>query len=357
MHGMMTCTCSSCVETRACVSKGNITLLNSMKHECVVKENACKDYDILNELSLYNAVWAISVGLARKKGNAVPYCPSGRFAILAWWIFTMIMLSMYTANLAASFTLKQFDIGIRSITDLLKQDELEWGSLPSSHPEVIMQYSADADYRKIAKYGKSVPNVTEGIRRAKQGDYVFIHESPVLKHHAQGDCEIHFITNQFQTFEYAFGLPKDAPYADLINNKLLQYREFGEVTLLWDKWVQLDKNCDSHERKISLDVDSMGGVFYTLLMALAISLVIVILEFLYVTVLDSCEVEQRNDSGNVVSDNLDQDDVLVHQDSKIEQTENMWISLLWDALLLRCKLSYKDIVTHWWSIGSFKRNK
>ena len=39
----------------------------------------------------------------------------------------MILVSMYTANLAAFLTLERSEIGIVSMTDLLDQEEFKWG--------------------------------------------------------------------------------------------------------------------------------------------------------------------------------------------------------------------------------------
>ena len=46
-----------------------------------------------------------------------------------FWLFTLIILSTYAANLAALFTTSQPTSGVKSLEDLFKQDEIEYGIL------------------------------------------------------------------------------------------------------------------------------------------------------------------------------------------------------------------------------------
>lgn len=44
-----------------------------------------------------------------------------------WWFFALIMLSSYTANLAAFLTKEQMDVKIESAEDLAKQSKIKYG--------------------------------------------------------------------------------------------------------------------------------------------------------------------------------------------------------------------------------------
>ena len=41
----------------------------------------------------------------------------------------------------------------------------------------------------------------------------------------------------------AFGLQSNAPYAEIINHKLLEYREVGLLEDLWQKWLKEGIQC------------------------------------------------------------------------------------------------------------------
>ena len=44
-----------------------------------------------------------------------------------WWFFTLIMISSYTANLAAFLTIERMESPINSADDLAKQNKIQYG--------------------------------------------------------------------------------------------------------------------------------------------------------------------------------------------------------------------------------------
>ncbi len=54
---------------------------------------------------------------------------SGRIVGGVWWFFTLIIISSYTANLAAFLTVERMVSPIESAEDLAKQSEIAYGTL------------------------------------------------------------------------------------------------------------------------------------------------------------------------------------------------------------------------------------
>lgn len=48
-----------------------------------------------------------------------------------WWFFTLIIISSYTANLAAFLTVERMQSPIESAEDLAKQTEIKYGMINS----------------------------------------------------------------------------------------------------------------------------------------------------------------------------------------------------------------------------------
>lgn len=48
-----------------------------------------------------------------------------------WWFFTLILISSYTANLAAFLTVERMVTPINSAEDLARQTQVEYGTLNS----------------------------------------------------------------------------------------------------------------------------------------------------------------------------------------------------------------------------------
>lgn len=56
---------------------------------------------------------------------------SGRIVGSVWWFFTLIIISSYTANLAAFLTVERMQNPIESADDLAKQTEIKYGTVDS----------------------------------------------------------------------------------------------------------------------------------------------------------------------------------------------------------------------------------
>ena len=67
--------------------------------------------------------------LFQQRPHYTPKSLSSRMLSATFWLFTLIILSTYAANLAALFTTSQPTSGVKSLEDLFKQDEIEYGIL------------------------------------------------------------------------------------------------------------------------------------------------------------------------------------------------------------------------------------
>lgn len=66
---------------------------------------------------------------------------SGRIVGGVWWFFTLIIISSYTANLAAFLTVERMVTPINSADDLSKQTEVEYGALRHSSTQEFFRVS------------------------------------------------------------------------------------------------------------------------------------------------------------------------------------------------------------------------
>ena len=58
------------------------------------------------EFNLFNSLWFATASMLQQGGDNTPKAPSGRILAAAFWFFILIIISTYTANLAAFFTSK-----------------------------------------------------------------------------------------------------------------------------------------------------------------------------------------------------------------------------------------------------------
>ena len=67
---------------------------------------------------------------------------SGRIVGSAWWFFTLIIISSYTANLAAFLTVERMLTPIESADDLVKQRDIQYGTLKGGSTEEFFKVFA-----------------------------------------------------------------------------------------------------------------------------------------------------------------------------------------------------------------------
>ncbi|KAK6039385.1 hypothetical protein COOONC_23110 [Cooperia oncophora] len=76
---------------------------------------------------MYNSLWFTLAAFMQQGTDILPKALSGRIASSAWWFFTLIIVSSYTANLAAFLTLEKMTPPIESVEDLANQNKILYG--------------------------------------------------------------------------------------------------------------------------------------------------------------------------------------------------------------------------------------
>jgi ionotropic glutamate receptor len=75
--------------------------------------------------------------MPKKKGTNISasISPSVRLASIVWAFFTLLIVSSYTANLAAFLTVQRMQSSIKSVEDLSKQTDVKYGCVKSGSTE------------------------------------------------------------------------------------------------------------------------------------------------------------------------------------------------------------------------------
>ncbi|VDK84043.1 unnamed protein product [Cylicostephanus goldi] len=136
-----------------------------------------------------------------------------RVATAVWWFFTMILLSSYTANLAAFLTTQRMLTPIENADDLSSQTKIKYGTLGRGSTMSFFNESKIETYERMWKLMSSNPayfvnSSKEGIARVKSSDYAYLMESSMLEYAVERDCELMQIGGLLDQKGYGIGLPK-----------------------------------------------------------------------------------------------------------------------------------------------------
>lgn len=140
-----------------------------------------------NDFTIVNTFWFCLAAFMQQGIDISPKSISGRLVTSAWWFFTLILISSYTANLAAFLTVERMVSPIESAEDLAKQTEIQYGSVESGSTKEFFQTSKFPTYQRMWSfmngYGSSVfvKNNFEGVNKVREmkGRYAFLLESSI----------------------------------------------------------------------------------------------------------------------------------------------------------------------------------
>ena len=94
-------------------------------YSCQNNMERFEDDDENRFFNLKESIWFCLTSLTPQGGGELAKSISCRMVIGAWWIFGFIVISCYTANLAAFLTVTRLDVPAKSLHDLERQFTVE----------------------------------------------------------------------------------------------------------------------------------------------------------------------------------------------------------------------------------------
>ncbi|XP_043996193.1 glutamate receptor 3a isoform X2 [Gambusia affinis] len=248
-----------------------------------------------NDFGIFNSLW-FSLGAFMQQGCDIsPRSLSGRIVGGVWWFFTLIIISSYTANLAAFLTVERMVSPIESAEDLAKQTEIAYGTLDSGSTKEFFRRSKIAVYEKMWSYMKSaeptvfVKTTPDGVSRVRKskGKFAFLLESTMNEYIEQRKpCDTMKVGGNLDSKGYGVATPKSSALRNAVNLAVLKLNEQGLLDKLKNKWWYDKGECgsgggDSKDKTSALSLSNVAGVFYILVGGLGLAMTVALIEFCY----------------------------------------------------------------------------
>ena len=150
----------------------------------------------------------------------------------------MILISSYTANLAAFLTLKKINSPVESISDLVGQTKIKYGTVRDSGVLSFFLKTQIEPYRTMAtRMGPDVlvNSTAEGLERVLQGSYAFLWDDTVNGYIAATDCRFTEVGEPFDYKGFGIGVPSGASYRENLTLAVLSLADNGILDILMDK--------------------------------------------------------------------------------------------------------------------------
>jgi glutamate receptor, ionotropic, invertebrate len=172
-----------------------------------------------------------------------------------WWFFTLIMVSSYTANLAAFLTIESLSSPIDNVVDLANADgAIPYGAKRGGSTFGFFKESENPIYQKMYEYMSRYENDEkldftcsfilfslsktshpehmtgsndEGLERAKAGKYAYMMESSSIEYIIERNCEVTQVGGELDAKGYGIAMKKSLFY----HSQLMRIKFF--LTLLF----------------------------------------------------------------------------------------------------------------------------
>ncbi|XP_074650372.1 glutamate receptor-like [Tubulanus polymorphus] len=256
-----------------------------------------------NDFTIFNSLWFILAAFMQQGCEISPRSASGRIVGSVWWFFTFIIISSYTANLAAFLTVERMSTPIKSAEDLAKQTDIKYGTVKDGTSMSFFKSSQIPTYQRMWQFMKSqeefnvfTKTTKEGIEmvRKSNGKYAHLLESTMNDYtNNKWPCNTMKVGSNLDSKGYGIATPLDSDIRHEVTLKVLEQIENGILHTLEERWWRGKGDCKNEQSKTTepaqsaLDFRNVAGIFLILTGGLAASLVTSVLELLYKAKTDS----------------------------------------------------------------------
>uniref|UniRef100_A0A667ZJ30 Glutamate receptor n=1 Tax=Myripristis murdjan TaxID=586833 RepID=A0A667ZJ30_9TELE len=221
--------------------------------------------------SALNLCYAILFG--RTVSSKTPKCWTGRFLMNLWAIFCLLVLSSYTANLAAVMVGEKTFEEVSGIHDAKLHHPsrgFRFGTVRESSAEDYMKKSFPEMHEYMRRFNE--PTTPEGVATLKtdppQLD-AFIMDKALLDYEVSidADCKLATVGKPFAIEGYGIGLPQNSPLTSNISEFISRYKSDGYMDLLHDKWykvVPCGKRVFAVTETLQMGIGHFSGLFVLL---------------------------------------------------------------------------------------------
>ncbi|XP_037030055.1 uncharacterized protein LOC119069934 isoform X1 [Bradysia coprophila] len=272
------------------------------------------------EFTLKESFWFALTSFTPQGGGEAPKALSGRTMVASYWLFVVLMLATFTANLAAFLTVERMQTPVQSLDQLARQSRINYTVVSESDTHkyfINMKFAEDTlyrvwkeitlnstndqaqyrvwDYPIREQYGhillainssNPVRDAAEGFRKVNEhenADFAFIHDTAEIRYEISRNCNLTEVGEPFAEQPYALGIQQGSYLQDELSRRILNLQKERFFEFLSAKyWNQSARGqCENTDDNEGITLESLGGVFIATSFGLALALVTLIGEVIY----------------------------------------------------------------------------
>lgn len=240
-----------------------------------------------NQFSFLNSLW-FGIGAFTLQGaQPHPKSVSARIIAVIWWVFSITLLAAYIASFAAFLnTVTEQTKNIQTFEDLVKQSQLDFGTINDSYTLQFFKYSENPTYRLIFKQMEKkkdlvlVKTFSEGVRRVQETNYAFLAESVMQDLVVAKHCDLTRAPEIIGSRGYGIAASLDSPHIKPLSIEILKQIESGNVDFLREKWWENQCSEKGSSGWTPIQPQTLGGIFLILGIGLALGIMVSLIELM-----------------------------------------------------------------------------
>ncbi|KAJ7395507.1 putative glutamate receptor [Pitangus sulphuratus] len=237
-----------------------------------------------NHFTFLNSLWFGAGALALQGVTPRPQALSVRVVAVVWWLFTLALLAAYIANFTALLSSGSEQLPIQTFEDLVKQRNLEFGTLEGSSTFYFFKNSKNPTHQMIYEYMEKrrehvlVKTYQEAVQRVMDSNYAFIGESISQDLAAARHCNLIRAPEVIGARGFGIATTQASPWTKPLSIAVLKLRELGDLDYLRNKWWESSCLRHSRDRWSPLEPPALGGLFLALGVGLALGVLAALAE-------------------------------------------------------------------------------
>ncbi|CAD7092220.1 unnamed protein product [Hermetia illucens] len=247
-----------------------------------------------NQFSFSNALWFTIGALLQQGSEIAPKAPSTRTVASIWWFFTLIMVSSYTANLAAFLTVESLSSPINSAEDLANgAGGVKYGAKKDGSTYNFFKDAKYETYQRMHEYMENHPELLpssndEGVAKAENENYAFLMESTSIEYTIERKCNLTQVGGLLDEKGYGIAMIKNSPYRNELSQAILNLQEQGKLSKMKTKWWKEKRGGGACSQKAQSDsaaelgMANLGGVYFVLIVGSVLASVYGVIEWIYI---------------------------------------------------------------------------
>lgn len=264
------------------------------------------------DFTLGESLWFSLTSLTPQGGGECPKALSGRVLVAAYWLFIVLMLATFTANLAAFLTVERMQTTVQSLEELARQSKINY-TVVSNSPymeyfenmagaedelykkwkEITLNSTSDQtryrvwDYPvreqythilKVIKQNEPVATPEEGFQRVDndlEANFAFIHDASEVRYKYYQNCNFTEIGEPFAEQPLAVAVQQGSHLQKEISKIILELQKERYFETLSGKYWNSSKraSCPVKDDSQGITLKSLGGIFLATLCGLLLSMI------------------------------------------------------------------------------------